>query len=824
MFRNCFAAAWRSAYRDWFYALLNVLGLAFGFAAATLIWLFVSDELSYNHFLPGYQDVYRAELTIADVGQRPQTWTATPDRLAAELREEFPEIVATARTRGQSIGLRHGDVEFTEDIKWADKDFFAVLQYPLLRGDPATALAGPDSIVLTRRLAEKYCGTVDCLGQLIDVDHVHPMRVTGVAEDVPSNATETFSALLSGTTAWGLLAVGDANPPTPGELRLAGVTYVRLRSDVNPRTLAARLRDFVPVHYPDPDGPTPLFQSLFLHSMADVHLHPFNPDTREPDDREQAVYAIAATGLFILLLAGINFVNLVTARAACRAREVGIRKAVGASRGQLTAQFMGEAVGYALAGLLLGMGLAAIFLPSLNTFLDRQIDFDIWRQPQLAIAPLVTAVLLGVAAGAYPAMVLSGFPPARVLKDGAGGSGASGRLRQALVVVQFTVTIALLITTLVIYRQIEFATSQALHFDADLMLTIDLTGLPEQPTPDGLGKRKPEPLEALRVRLAAIPGVQGMAATFVLPMWSNTLRTDFIRPGQSSAQAVNATIQPVDFGYFGTYRIPLIAGRDFSRNFADDRMAADDKSRLSGAIINETALRALGFTDAAAAIGSEVQTTDPGYPRLHRIIGVSPDFPLDSIRDPVPPSLFIVDPDLFKVLSVRLASANLPETLRAIDAAWHDVEPERRINRIFLDDRIAGLYRDVVHQGELFTAFAGFAITIGCLGLIGLSAYTAERRTKEIGIRKAMGASAFDIARLLILQFVRPVLLANALAWPAAWWFLRRWLETFAYRIDLNLAPFLAAGTIAAAIAVLTTGFHVLRVARSRPSLALRYE
>jgi putative ABC transport system permease protein len=824
MFRNCFTAAWRSAFRDWFYAALNVLGLAMGFAAAILIWLFVSDELSFNHFLPGYRDAYRVQLTIADVGQRPQTWTATPDQLAAELKADFPEIVATARTRGQSIGLRHGDVESVEDVKWADKDFFAVLRYPLLRGDPATALAEPDTIVLTRRLAQKYFGTIDCLGQLIEIDHVHPMRVTGVAEDAPSNATETFSALLSGATPWGKLAIGDANPPARGELRLAGVTYVRLRPDVDPRVLAVRLRDFVPTHYPDPDGPTPLFQSLFLHSMADVHLHPFNPDTMEPDDREQAVYAIAATGLFILLLAGINFVNLATARAARRAKEVGIRKASGALRSQLTAQFLGEAVGYALAGLLIGMGLAAVFLPSLNAFLDRQIAFDFWRRPELAAVPLATAALLGVAAGAYPAIVLSGFAPAHVLKGGAGGSAAGVRLRQTLVVVQFTVTIALLITTLVIHRQIDFATSQALRFDKTLMLTIDLTGLPEQPTPEGLGRRDPGPLEALRVRLAAIPGVQGMAATFVVPLWSNALRTDFVRPGQTYAQALNATIQPVDFGYFGVYRVPLIAGRDFSKDFVDDRVAADDKSRLSGAIINETALRALGFADPAAAMGREVQTTDPGFPRHHRIIGVAPDFPLDSIRDPVPPSIFIVDPDLFKVLSVRLSGANLSETLRAIDAAWHDVAPERRINRIFLDDRIAGLYRDVQHQGELFTAFAGFAIAIGCLGLIGLSAYSAERRTKEIGIRKAMGASGFDIARLLILQFVKPVLLANALGWPVAWWFMRRWLDTFAYRIDLNFTPFLAAGAIAAAIAVLTTGFHAVRLARSRPSSALRCE
>jgi putative ABC transport system permease protein len=824
MFRNCLAAAYRSAFRDWFYALLNVAGLALAFAAAVLIWLFASDELSFNHFLPGYRDAYRVELTIADSGQRPQTWTATPDGLAAELKQEFPEIVGAARTRAQSIGLRRGDVESVENVKWADRDFFAVLPYPLLRGDPATALAVPDSIVLTRRLAVKYFGSVDCLGQLVDVDHVHPMRVTGVAEDVPSNATETFSALLSGTTSWGLLAIGDASPPARGELRLAGATFVRLRSQIDPRALAPRLQDFVPKHYPDPDGPTPLFQSLFLHSMADVHLHPFNPDTSEPDDRERALYAIAATGVFILLLAGINFVNLATARAACRAREVGIRKAAGASRGQVIGQFLGEAIGYALVGLVLGLGLAAMWLPSLDAFLGRQIEFDFWRRPELLVAPIAASLLMGAGAGAYPAILLSRSSPARVLKDASAGSAANGRLRQALVVVQFAVTIALLITTLVIHRQIEFATSRALHFDADRMLTIDLTGLPEQNTPDGLGRREAGPVEALRVRLAAIQGVHEMAASFVAPMWSNSLRTDFIRPGQNSAQAVNAAVQPVDYGYFGAYRIPLLAGRDFSRDFADDREAADDKSRLSGAIINQTALRAFGFADAAQAIGSELQTTDPGYPRHHRIIAVAPDFPLDSIREPVPPSVFVVDPDLFKVLSLRLGGGGLEEVLRAIDSAWLEVAPGRRISRMFLDERIAGLYKDLAQQRDLFTAFAGFAIAIGCLGLIGLSAYVADRRTKEFGIRKAMGASAFEIARLLILQFLGPVLLANALAWPVAWWFMRRWLETFAYRIDLDPILFLSAGCAAAAIAVFTTGFHAAKLARSSPALALRYE
>jgi putative ABC transport system permease protein len=319
--------------------------------------------------------------------------------------------------------------------------------------------------------------------------------------------------------------------------------------------------------------------------------------------------------------------------------------------------------------------------------------------------------------------------------------------------------------------------------------------------------------------------VQAIAATFVVPLLSQSFTLEMGRPDWADRPPVAFNILPIDFGYFDLYRVPLLAGRGFSRDFTEDKLAAENKSRLSSAVINETARRAMGFSNAAAALGQEIRSTDPGFPeRRHRVIGVVPDFPLGSVRSPVPPSVFIVDPDMFNVLNVKLSGANLPETLRALDAVWLEFVPDRPINRVFLDDRIAGLYLDITRQGRMFAAFAGFAVVIGCLGLIGLSAYTAERRTKEIGIRKALGASTVDVAWLLIRQFTKPVLVANALAWPIAWWFMRNWLEGFAYRIDLGPEPFLVAGAGAVAIAVLTTAFHAVQVARSRPVAALRYE
>jgi putative ABC transport system permease protein len=825
MFRNCLATAWRNACHDRFYALLNVLGLALGFAVVLLIWLFVRDELSYNQFLPGYQDIYRVQLTIAEAGERPVTWAATPDRMAAELKLDFPEIAAIARDAKQSVGVRHGEVSAAEAIEWVDADFLAVLGYPMLRGDPATALAEPDSIVLTRTLALKYFGTIDCLGQSLDINKIHPVRVTGIAEDPPSNATLKFVALASGKTGYGKLASLDTGPQVATSLNLTVATYVRLRPGVAVDALTARLRTFALAHYPDGDGSEPLFASLFFNSMATMHLRPYNPDTNEPNSRVQTLYAVAATGFLILLLAGINFVNLVTARATRRAVEVGVRKSLGARRGQLMVQFMGESLGYSLVGMALGVGLAALFLPSLNAFLDRQIALDVVRHPALAVVPLATAILLALTAGVYPAIILSRFPPAQVLKARAGASVGGGRMRLGLVVFQFTVTIALLIATTVIYRQIAFATSKALRFEKDLILTIDLTGMPQQSTPDGLDRRETAPVEALRTQMAAVPGVEAIAATFVVPLLTQSFTLDFGRPEWTDRPSVAFTILPIDFGYFGLYRVPILAGRDFSREFTEDSLSAENKSRLSAAIINETSMRALGFSNPSAAIGQEIHSTDDGFPaRRHRIIGVVPDFPLGSVRNPVPPSIFIVDPEMFNVLNVKLSGANLPETLHGLDAVWLEFVPERPINRVFLDDRIAGLYLDVTREGRMFATFAGFAVAIGCLGLVGLSAYTAERRTKEIGIRKALGASTVDVAWLLIKQFTRPVLLANVLAWPIAWWFMRSWLDGFAYRIDLDLPPFLAAGLGAIAIAIGTTAFHAVQVARSRPVAALRYE
>ena len=824
MFKHYLIAAWRSARRDRFYAALNVLGLTLGFAAVVLIGLFLRDELSYDHFLPGYEGVYRVQLTRAENGRRPQTITSTPAEMARQMQLDFPEIAVAARVMNQTVGLRHGQVEAAEPVYSADADFFGVLGFPLISGDPATALSQPDSIVLTRRLALKYFGKLDCLGQILELNRAHPVRVTAIAEDPPSETILPFTALLSSRSSYSGLAGMDQHEPAPrGSFWTVAGLYLRLKPGVTPAALAQRLPGFALAHYPIVDGTAPLF-AMHLKPLADLHLHPNNSDTQETDNQAVTLYAVAATGLLILLLAAVNFVNLLTARATRRAVEVGVRKALGGERHQLLVQFMSESVAYALVAMILGIALAELCVPVLNGFLDRRIAFDYWRHPLLALALLCVAVLTGLTAGAYPALVLSRFAPAAVLKARAGGVGG-GRLRLALVVFQFTVTIGLLIATTVIYRQNVFATDRALRFDKDLVLTIELDGLPWRATSDGRGAIDTDRLRSLQDRLAAAPGVIAAGASFGVPQSAMHSSSDYVRPGHAEVRPVSLMDVPVDDNFFKVYGLRLVAGRDFLRERSEDMVPAGDKARLSSAILNEAALHALGFSDAQSALGQEVHTSpDNDTQADFRIIGVAPDFPLDSIRQPVPPTVFYVDPELFRVISLKLAGDRLDESLRAIDGVWRDFVTDRPINRSFVDDRVARLYLDVTAQGRLFAGFAGFAAAIGCLGLIGLSAYTAERRTKEIGIRKALGASTFEVTRLLIWQFVKPVLLANLIAWPIAWWFMRRWLDGFAYRIELDPTPFLVAGLGALAIAIATTAFHAVQVARSRPVLALRYE
>src|SRR5579862_2221892 len=453
MFANLAAAAFRAALRDRLHAGLNVAGLSLGVAAAILIGLFVRDELGFDRTIPGVADIYRVQLTLREPDRPLETLTSTTTAMEGEFALDFPEFASIARTAYQSVGVRAGNVEASERATTADPSFLDTVPFPLVLGDARTALAKPDSVVLSQAMALKYFGRLDCIGETLEFDRAHPATVTGVlASYAPSNYR--LDLIVSGNSTWSRLAKLDAQKrPPQGDLDTEVETLVRLKPGTDPAGFASRFDSFVAHRYPpDPRQPFVTFR-IWLRPLLDLHLWPANPDTNEDDPVLVTLWAVAATGGLTLLVAGINFVNLVTARSTRRALEVGVRKALGATRRQLVWQFMGESVGYALLALVFAVALVELILPRFNGFLDRSIGFAYWRDPALLATTVGAALLVGLAAGIYPAIIQSSFRPAETLKSRGGGTPGSGRLRQTLVVLQFAVSIGLLISTAAIYRQ-----------------------------------------------------------------------------------------------------------------------------------------------------------------------------------------------------------------------------------------------------------------------------------------------------------------------------------------------------------------------------------
>jgi putative ABC transport system permease protein len=807
MFRHYFVAAWRSARRDRLHSVINVLGLAIGLAAAILIALFIRHELSYEDFLVGNDRVYRISTEMTSPGRAPDWSPDAPNHAAAALALDFPEFDGLARLAGETLVVRHGTVEASERVFWTDPEFLTVLGLKTIAGDAATALDAPDSVVLTRSMARKYFGSDTPLGATIEFRRKDPMRVTAVIEDLPSNTHLATEIIASGRAAASILTKVDATPEKQGSTGFSGFLYARLKPGIEPASLTARLDDFTVRHFPNASPGDTTKLTLELDPITRVHFMPSSYDLREGSSPATLV-ATGIVGILIIAVASINFVNLMTARAARRALEVGVRKALGATRRQLIVQFIGEAIGFALAAAVVATAMVEVLLPGFNTMLDRQITFAYWRDPQLALAVLGLVLAVGCGAGLYPALVLSGFGPAAVLKSARAAASGGGRLRQVLVILQFAVSIGLAVATLVIGRQTDFATGQSLRLDKDQVVLL---------------RGAAACTESFRDQIVGLLGVRGAVCSRAAPLdFSIADGTTELPDGRQ----VDVNWVNVDFGFFELYGLPPLAGRLFDRSRGEDAVPADPAAPMAASIvINEAAVRAYGFATPAAAIGQTVSVTAlRAETRPSQIIGVVPDFPIGTIRQAVQPSLFFVDPSGWGLLAIKLDGKHVPATLAAIDRIWSESVAEAPLRRLFLDGEIERRYRDIERQGRIFGGFSAVAILIGCLGLFGLSAFAAERRTKEIGIRKALGASTGDVARLLIWQFTKPVLIANAIAWPVAWWLMQRWLDGFAYRIELSWLPFALAGGGALAIAVLTTGFHALQVASARPVAALRYE
>ncbi|HVS22713.1 MAG TPA: FtsX-like permease family protein, partial [Gammaproteobacteria bacterium] len=653
------------------------------------------------------------------------------------------------------------------------------------------------------------------VGKTLLYNGQQPMIVTAVIEDLPSNThLGTMGIIGAAHAPYSPSALQDRTPiQVFGGKLWNSATYVLLKPNEPIAPIRASIATLIDRHAPAVAGGNKKASEVWALIVRPIRtLHLSSNNINNPDGEAlTAVYAVSAIGLLILLVASINFVNLLTALGVRRALEVGVRKAVGARRSDLFAQFMSESFLYVGLGAALGIAIAYAALRPLNLFMLRTIDSSMFLDPLVAVGTVLFLAAVAFLAGLYPSLVLSSFRPVTVTKGGRAGRGQAG-VRQALVVLQFAILIALLIATAVTYRQMRFGMREALRQNTDPIVLLQ-------------GQCN----DALKGAMLRAPGVVAAACAMGLPQWGFQLGSGMKR---GDREGVSMRYLPLDFGFFELYGMKLAAGRYWDEKLGTDASPPDNVWKTpESLVINETAARVLGFGSPQDAVGQIVAFThlfrQPAtFAPFHdaNIIGVVEDFQIGRVSDAIPPAAFYVDPGNWRTLSVKLDGRATPEALEAIDRVWDQYAGPAPAQRVFFDRSIQGMYVDLLRQTTLFSMFAAIAVLIAVLGLIGLAAHAAVSRTKEIGIRKALGGGRWSITRLLLWQFSLPVLLANVLAWPAAYWTMSVWLGGFAKRVELDWWIFVAAAGATLTVAVAAVLVHTWGMAGTRPVTALRYE
>ena len=828
MFRNYLSAAFGNLERNPLYAAISILGLAVAFAAAILIAQFVRNEFSYDRWIPGYRPVYKVAEVILEPGQSPMTTDMATAGVADRLRAQFPGAIAVARLQEDFPSVRHGPevLSVGNTFGWADPDIFKVFPLPVLAGDLQSALQQPDTVVITRRMALKYFGRELPIGDTLQVQSLgwqppgaprpasgsepwHPMRVTAVLKDLPSNTSLITEIFASGRSAYSGMGFLDRSPPG----YINNFTFIRL----SPKMTTSDLQRALDVAgQPDMKAYRVFGGQILFHPvpLAELHLTAFSNTAEEakPVGSRANAYAILGVGGLIVLVAAINFVTLLTARATRRAVEVGVRKAVGATRADLMIQFVGEALIQVALSALVALSLAELLIRPFSAFTQRELTLDYVHDTALQAGVVGATLVVGLLAAIYPALVLSSFRPAAVLKGGPVQVAGSALARQALVVVQFAVLVGLIVTTVTLYRQTEFALARGFGGGADGARIVRVLGGCTNGFQDEVRK---------------LAGVDAAACSSL-----DALNTPSAKHGATvgigSGRQDTFNTAPVDFGFLELYGLKPLAGRLFSRDHGVDGVFADMNATTQPTVVlNEAAARRLGLSDPRAAVGHSLTWTNygtPGHPmKPSQIVGVVPDMPL-TVRSATDPIMYYVVPNRLGVLSIKLTGQDIPGTVRAINQAWKRTGHIRPIQETFMSQFRISLYLDLIIQGTTIGICAGLAVLIACLGLFGLSAFTTERRTKEIGVRKAMGAKTSDVVFLLLWQFTVPVLIGAAIALPPSFLVMDWWLHGFAYRVDLPAWLFAASAALAVAIALATVSTHAWLVARAKPVMALRYE
>ncbi|MBC9032488.1 ABC transporter permease [Sphingomonas sp. JC676] len=836
MWRNYVTVGLRALTKNKIYAFINIFGLSLGIAACLLILTYVRYEFSYDGWVKGAENAYQFEdfYKPTERGGEEYKLQMTSFVSGTALQKDFPQVEKRVYLTGQGMVITKDGQPTTPDRGvFVDGNIFDIIQIPFVKGDAAHALDDTSSIVLNETEAKKYFGNADPIGKTLTVtsqDLKQDYRVTGVFKDLPKNTHLRFTA------------VARFDPQTyfrkvPTMLtswnNQGGFVYIKLKPGTDPKALMAQFPAWEKRNIPDDPadgGPKTNpgdSQDWRLTNIRDVHLGEAQDATMMPGADKQTILTFAVVALMILAMACINFTNLATARASQRAREVALRKVLGATRRQLISQFIGESILVAAIATVIALAFAELAIRPLNAFLEAQMEIHYLGSDGILLPVILLALLVGVAGGAYPAIYLSRFQPARVLKANKSAAEAegSGRFRNLLVIVQFAVSIGLIICTAVVYSQTIYARTMDAGYKRDGLLQVY-----------GLNAPAVEPVaRTFEEEVRRIPGVTAAGRTSIAVNPGNNSMTSIRQQGQTNPLQIG--VYGMDPGVIDALGMKLLAGRNFSESIAMDDATTPSPvdieaekrlvARGTNIILSESGAKRLGYQTPQEAIGKHVQigftVPEAGNWVPATVVGVVSDVRYRSVRQPLQPIVYFYQTTNYFQLLIR-SNGDLKALDAKVQAIWKRLVPDIPYFSRFVTEVVHDLYNQDEKRAQLFGMFAILAVVIGCLGLFGLAAFTAERRTKEIGIRKVLGARTFDIVRLLVWQFSRPVLIANLIAWPVAWWVMRDWLNQFDLRITLGPTPFIGAALVALLIAVATIGAHAFRVARTNPINALRYE
>lgn len=792
MLKNYFKIAFRNLWRHRVFSFINIMGLTVGMTACLLIFLYVRFEISYDRFHTKADRIYRI---VADIKTPTETIPSSGPAWAVpgHLKFDFSEIEAVTRVMFDNLLLRKGDIKFNEPKSlWADSMFFQIFSFKLLKGDARTALKEPYSVVLTESTAKKYFGKADPLGQTILItSESSPATVTGVMQDMPENTQIKGDLLVSMSTITTKFAKGIDDQWS----NYSPWAYILLKPGVTPQSIEKKLPAFLEKWSGKEMKELQMYVTLKLEQLKAVYLHSTRGDSL---GSIRNVYIFSIIALFILIIACINFINLTTARASERAKEVGIRKVAGAVRPQLASQFIGESVIICFIAFLLTLGLSALLLPSFNQLAGKIISKGIFYDGGLIVLLLGTGIVIGLLAGVYPAFILSSFKPIEVLKGRFATSNKGSFLRKGLVIAQFAISTALIIGTIIVYTQMNYMRNRDLGFNKDQVLVIET--------------QREKKRDALLQSISRLPNVKVTSLSGSVPGSGNPGAYSEVENIKGDLQITNLDLYYVDFDYIPLYNIKMVAGRAFNREFKTDSNEA--------MIVNEATTRLLGYHSPHQAVGKRFKQ----WGHEGKIIGVIKDFHYKSLQTPIKPLSIRMDWSGFSLLSVKVNPANVKHTIAAIEKEYKRLIPNRPFSYYFLDEFFDRQYRNEERFGRLFMNFAVLAIFISCLGLLGLASYSTMQRTREIGIRKVMGASVSNIINLLSKDFLKLVIISFFIAAPVAWYFMNKWLADFAYRTTISWWIFAMAGALAILIAVITISVQAFRAAVANPVKSLRTE